>query len=77
MLQLQRPVKEITKTTGFNKSTIGRIEKRAKERGYTPEKSQTILMAYVEDAPRSGRPRKITPEVEEVTAAVSKNSTTH
>ena len=65
ILQLKRPITEITEKTGFNKSTVGRIEKRAKERGYTPETSQTILLAYVEDVPRSGRPKKATVEVEE------------
>ena len=76
MLQLKRPVKEITEKTGLNKSTVSRIEKRAKERGYTPETNPTIIMAYVEDAPRSGRPTKLTAEVEEqVVKAISKNST--
>jgi transposase len=35
------------------------------------------LLTYVEDAPRSGRPKKIIPEVEEeVIKTISKNSTT-
>ena len=76
MLQLKRPVKEITEKTGLNKSTVSRIKKRAKERGYTPETNPTIIMAYVEDAPRSSRPIKLTVEVEEqVVKAILKNST--
>lgn len=54
-----------------------RILKTAKERGYNPDKSKTLYLRYVEDAPRSGRPKKITPEVEEeVIKAISKNSKT-
>jgi hypothetical protein len=68
---------EIGKKTGFTKSGILRIEKKAKERGYDPEKDLIIYIRYVEDAPRIGRPKKCTPEVEEkVVALISKNSTT-
>ncbi len=77
ILQLKYPTKEITTKTGFDQSIIGRIEKRAKARGYTPETNPKILLAYVEDAPRPSRPKKCTPEVEEkVIKAISKNSTT-
>ena len=77
MLQLKHPVKEIVEKIGLNKSTIGRIEKRAKEWGYTPETNPTIIMAYIEDVPRSGRPKKVTAEVKEkIIEAISKNSTT-
>ena len=77
MLQLEQPLKEIVSKTGLDRTTIRRIEKRARARGYTPETNPKILLAYIEDAPRSGRPTKITPEVEEkVIEAISKNSTT-
>jgi hypothetical protein len=77
MLQLGRNAKEIAITTGLDRTTIGRIEKRARARGYTPETDPKILIAYVEDAPRAGRPKKVTLEVEEaVIKAISKNSTT-
>ena len=74
---MKRPITEITEKTVFNKSTVGLIEKRAKERGYTPEISPMILLVYVEDVPRSGRPKKATIKVEEkILAVISKNSTT-
>ena len=44
---------------------IGRIEKRAKERGYTPKMNPIIIIVYIKDAPRSGRPKKVIAEVEE------------
>ncbi|KAF4633514.1 hypothetical protein G7Y89_g4598 [Cudoniella acicularis] len=66
-----------TPETGYDKTTIRRIEKKARERGYTPETDPKIILAYVEDAPRSGRPKKLSPEQEEeVIKALSKNSTT-
>jgi hypothetical protein len=77
MLQLKRPVKEITVTTGYNKSTIGRIEKRAKARGYTSETDPRSFSAYVEDAPHANKPKKVIKKVEErVIKAISENSTT-
>ena len=77
MLQLQRLVKEITTVTGYDKSTIGRIKKRAKARGYIPKTNPRIILAYVDDAPRAGKPKKVTLEIEEeVIKTISKNSTT-
>jgi hypothetical protein len=76
MLQLNRPVSEITHT-GYNKRTISRIQKKAKEREYKLEKDPKIPLAYVEDTPRASRPKRATPEVEqEVIKTISKNSTT-
>ena len=77
MLQLQVPVSQITEKTGYDKSTISRIQKKARARGYDPSKDTKIYLHYVEDAPRAGRPKKCTPEVEEeVIKIISKNSTT-
>ena len=77
MLQLGHPVSEIVLKTGYHKSTILRIQQKAISRGYDPEKDSKILLAYVEDAPRVGRPKKITSETEEaIIKAISKNSTT-
>jgi transcriptional regulator with XRE-family HTH domain len=53
---------QIGERTGYNKSTISRIEKKAKERGYDPEKDPIIYTRYVEDGPRMGRPKKCTLE---------------
>jgi transposase len=47
---------EITEITGVSKSSVYGSRKIAKERGYDPSQSKSILLRYVEDAPRSGRP---------------------
>ena len=68
---------EIKADTGLSKSTIYDLQKRALSHGYDPSKDQKILIAYMEDAPKVGRPKKCTPEVEEaVIKTISKNSTT-
>ena len=77
MLQLQRPVKEITVVTGYNKSTIGRIEKRAKACGYIPETNLCIILAYINNTPRAGRPKKVTQVIEDsIVSTITKNSIT-
>jgi transposase len=68
---------EIKMDTGLSKSAIYELQKKATSRGYDPSKDRKILVAYVEDAPKVGRPKKCTPEVEEaVIKTISKNSTT-
>jgi uncharacterized protein YerC len=47
MLQLGQTLGKIHSSTKLAKSTITRIEKIAKERGYNPEKDPTILEVYV------------------------------
>jgi transposase len=77
LLQKKTPIAQIIAETGYKERNIYRILKTAKERGYDPDKSKTLYLCYAEGAPRSGRPKKITPEVEEqVIKAISKNSTT-
>lgn len=48
-----------------SESTIYRYKKQARERGYDPAISRVMKMEYVKNAPRSSRPTKITPQVEE------------
>ena len=77
MLQMKVTVSEIIERTGYNKSTISRIQKKAKERGYDLSRDTKIYLHYVEDAPRVRKPKKCTLEVEEmVVATISKNSAT-
>lgn len=38
--------------------TIGRYQRQARDRGYNPDISHALLLSYVVDKPRSGRPRK-------------------
>ena len=76
IFQLKHPVKEIVEKISLNKLIIGRIKKRTKEQGYTPEMNPTIIIAYVEDTPQSGRPKKVMAEVEEkIIEAILKNLT--
>jgi transposase len=77
MLQDSKRIDEIIKTTGYSSSTIYTIRRKAIQRGYNPQIDPKIYLRYVEDAPRSGRPLKATPEVEQqVIQAISTNSTT-
>ena len=57
--------KIVTAITEISRFTISRLQKQARIRGYDPEVSKKLLLSYVEDAPRSGRPPVITPQVEE------------
>ncbi len=78
LLQKGVSMEEIMKDTGYARSSIYAIQKTAKARGYDPSKDTRILLSYVEDAPRTGRPKKCTPQVEEkVIKAISQISITH
>ena len=68
---------EIKADTSLLKSIIYGLYKRALSRGYDPSKDLSILIAYVEDAPKASRPKKCTLEVEEaVIKIILKNLTT-
>ena len=68
---------EIKADTSLSKSAIYDLRKRALSHGYGPSKDRKILITYVEDVPKVGKPKKCTPEVEEaVIKTISKNSTT-
>ena len=70
-------VPEIKEITGIATSQIYAIRKTAITRGYNPTVSKKLLLSYVEDAPRSGRPPKVTEEIKkQVVEVVMKNSTT-
>jgi transposase len=71
------PHATITTITGISTTAIFAIRRRAISRGYDSTTSKTLLLSYVEDAPRSGRPKKATKELEnEVVQVITKNSTT-
>jgi transposase len=77
LLENKTSVPIITKITGVSKSQVYGLRQQAIARGYNPAESQKLLLAYVEDAPRSGRPIKATEEVKDkVVAIISKNSST-
>lgn len=50
-------------------NTIHRLRKIARARGFDPAVSPILKFEYVEDAPRSGRPNKVTPEMEDMIVA--------
>ena len=57
------PIDTIATMLHIEKAAIYRFRRTAKKRGYDPEKSKAILLSYLVDAPRSGRPTVCTPEV--------------
>ncbi len=50
--------------SGISQPPVSRLMKQAKERGYDPSICSHIKLEYVTDAPRSGRPLIVTPELE-------------
>ncbi|KAJ5211837.1 uncharacterized protein N7498_003483 [Penicillium cinerascens] len=64
MKALGIPPLTISAMTGIPTRTINTIWDRAIERGFNPRQQPLIVTdAYVADAPRSGRPKKQTPEL--------------
>ena len=58
--------KIITAITEISRYSIKRYQSQAQDRGYNPSQSKKLLLSYVTDAPRSGRPIVITEEVQNV-----------
>jgi len=56
---------QIVKDTGYTERIIYGIQKKARDRGYNLLNDMKIFLRYVEDAPRVGRLKKATPELEE------------
>ena len=52
--------KTVTAITGISRTTIKRLQEKAKERGYDPNVSKELKLDYVTDQSRPGRPRGIT-----------------
>ena len=50
--------------SGISQPSFCRLMKQAKERGYDPSVCSHSKLKYVTDAPRSGRPLIVTPELE-------------
>lgn len=61
-------------TAGMTVSSLYRIIKQAKDRGYNKDESPILKMEYVVDEPRSGRPRKVNAENEAEVLDASNNS---
>ena len=77
LLENKFPIAQITEITGVSKSQVYSYRRTAIQRGYNPQVDKRLLISYVEDAPRSGRPVKATEEVKkQLVEVVTKNSTT-
>ncbi|KAG6112225.1 hypothetical protein E4U14_002133 [Claviceps sp. LM454 group G7] len=60
------PTTEVASLTGIPTRTVNKIFANAIERGFDPQRRPVIVKnCYVEEAPRSGRPTKQTPELKE------------
>jgi transposase len=59
------PVATVAEMTGISRQHIYILIKNAKQRGFNPTVDPRILEEYVIDAPRSGRPKEISPLVEQ------------
>ena len=57
--------KMVQAVTGVSTRSISALKIKARQRGYDPAVSRVLEVEYIEDAPRSGRPKKVTPEVEQ------------
>ncbi|PMD12286.1 hypothetical protein NA56DRAFT_652602 [Hyaloscypha hepaticicola] len=66
-------IKEITRIAT---SQIYIIWKTAITRGYDPAVSKKLLLSYVEDAPRSGRPPKVTEDIKKQVVELATASVT-
>ena len=58
MVECGMPLEEITCITGVTRSTIYRLKKKARERGYVPNISRALKLEQVTDNPLSRSPRK-------------------
>lgn len=63
------PPGHASNTTKISVKTIQRLRRQARARGYDPSVSSVLKLEYVEDAPRSGRPPKLNPELEDTIVA--------
>ena len=63
------PPGDASNHTNISVKTIQRLRKQARARGFDPAVSSLLKIEYVEDAPRSGRPPKLNPELEETIVA--------
>ena len=53
--------------TQLSSQSVYRLKRQARERGYNPDVSRQLKLAYVVDKPRAGRPRKYGRVVEQAT----------
>ncbi|KAK2020928.1 hypothetical protein LX32DRAFT_668932 [Colletotrichum zoysiae] len=62
--QIGKTADETADILGLTKSTVNRIVARAKKHGFDPSAPSFILLPkYINDAPRTSRPKKATPSI--------------
>ena len=70
------PVNEISRLLKTSRASIYRWRSIATERGFDPNKNKGIQLEYLVDAPRSGRPPKVTKQIErQIVKAITKTKT--
>ena len=69
MVEYGIPPGHASHTTKISVKTIQRLRRQARARGYDPAVSSVLKLEYVEDAPRSGRPPKLNPALEDTIVA--------
>ena len=57
--------KVVQAITEVSIQSISSLKRKARDRGYDPTVSRVLKVEYVQDAPRSGRPSKVTPAIEQ------------
>ncbi|OJZ80203.1 hypothetical protein ASPFODRAFT_105932, partial [Aspergillus luchuensis CBS 106.47] len=67
------PASQVEAITGMSRQAIQWWSKKAKERGFNPDKDPRILTEYVEDTQRSGRPKASQSVQQEVVDIVRKD----
>nr|KMM64140.1 hypothetical protein CPAG_00492 [Coccidioides posadasii RMSCC 3488] len=64
---------DVSHTLQISSSTLYNIQKRAKDCGFDPKNDPQISLSYMEDAPRSGQPKKISTKEAGIIASVTKS----
>ena len=67
LVELGVPLEHIKAITLMSSKSVYRLKRQARERGYNPEVSRQLKLAYVVDKPRTGRPKKYGRVVEQDT----------
>jgi hypothetical protein len=75
-LELNIPYFEIISRTGISKAQIYKLRDKAISRGWDPKVSGIVEVHYIEDVPRSGRPKNSQSVIDLILKTVTKNSTT-
>ena len=63
LLEEKIPVQRIVEITQMSKTSIFRLQRTAKSRGYNPSISRQLKVEYLEDGLRSGQPTTVRDEV--------------